>query len=247
MTFIAVIPARFDSMRLPGKALIDIAGQPMIQHVYRRATESRAERVLVATDDQRIFDVVRSFGGECVMTSIEHATGTDRLAEVVNYLNLADDAIVVNVQGDEPLLPASAIHQVSDMLEANPLASIATLCEPITSVSSIEDPNQVKVVLSRSGRALYFSRAPIPSGHTLANQVHYRHIGLYAYRSGFLKNFATWYPTPLETLERLEQLRALEYDHIIQVDISSESIPPGVDTAEDLKAVRMYLEDQTGV
>ena len=217
MRFIAVIPARFGSTRLPGKPLLDIAGQPMIQHVYARAQSSRAERVFVATDDQRIEDVVKGFGGDCLMTASDHPTGTDRLAEVADLLGLAADAIMVNVQGDEPLLPASAIHQVADMLTSHPEACIATLCEPIQGVSDIDDPNQVKVVKSRSGRALYFSRARIPGHPTSAIGTHYRHIGLYAYRAGFLRDFRTWKPTRLEQFERLEQLRALEHDRLIQI------------------------------
>jgi 3-deoxy-manno-octulosonate cytidylyltransferase (CMP-KDO synthetase) len=202
--------------------------------------------VLVATDDQRIADVVRGFGGECVMTASDHPTGTDRLAEVADLLGLSADAIVVNVQGDEPLLPASAIHQVASMLETHPEASIATLCEPIQDESEIDDPNQVKVVRSQSGRALYFSRSRIPGHPTQANRTHFRHIGLYAYRAGFLRDFATWRPTPLEQFERLEQLRALEHDRLIQVDVALESIPPGVDTEQDLALVRQHLE-QSGV
>ena len=246
MSFLAVIPARFGSTRLPGKPLLEIAGQPMIQRVYARATSSQAERVLVATDDQRIADVVRGFGGECVMTASDHPTGTDRLAEVADLLGLSADVIVVNVQGDEPLLPASAIHQVASMLETHPEASIATLCEPIQDESEIDDPNQVKVVRSQSGRALYFSRSRIPGHPTQANGTHFRHIGLYAYRAGFLRDFATWRPTPLEQFERLEQLRALEHDRLIQVDVALESIPPGVDTEQDLALVRQHLE-QSGV
>ena len=243
MSFIAVIPARFGSMRLPGKPLLDIAGQPMIQHVYARAKSSRAERVLVATDDQRIEDVVKGFGGECLMTASDHPTGTDRLAEVADILGLAADAIIVNVQGDEPLVPASAIHQVADMLIAHPEASIATLCEPIHDLSDIEDPNQVKVVKSQTGRALYFSRARIPGHPTQAFGTHYRHIGLYAYRAGFLRDFRTWEPSRLEQFERLEQLRALEHDRLIQVDVALESIPPGVDTEHDLEVIRRHLEN----
>ena len=246
MSFFAVIPARFGSTRLPGNPLLEIAGQPMIQRVYARAASSQAQRVLVATDDQRIADVVRGFGGECVMTASDHPTGTDRLAEVADLLGLSADAIVVNVQGDEPLLPASAIHQVASMLETHPEASIATLCEPIQDESEIDDPNQVKVVRSQSGRALYFSRSRIPGHPTQANGTHFRHIGLYAYRAGFLRDFATWRPTPLEQFERLEQLRALEHDRLIQVDVALESIPPGVDTEQDLALVRQHLE-QSGV
>ena len=243
MSFIAVIPARFGSTRLPGKPLLDIAGHFLQAPFLFGAQSSRADRVFVATDDQRIEDVVRGFGGDCLMTASDHPTGTDRLAEVADLLGLAADAIMVNVQGDEPLLPASAIHQVADMLIAHPEASIATLCEPIHDASDIDDPNQVKVVKSRSGRALYFSRARIPGHPTSAIGTHYRHIGLYAYRAGFLRDFRTWEPTPLEQFERLEQLRALEHDRLIQVDVALESIPPGVDTEHDLATIRRHLEN----
>ena len=243
MSFIAVIPARFGSTRLPGKPLLDIAGQPMIQHVYARALSSRAERVFVATDDRRIEDVVKAFGGDCLITASDHPTGTDRLAEVADVLGVAADTIVVNVQGDEPLIPASAIHQVADMLIVHPEASIATLCEPIHDVSDIDDPNQVKVVKSRSGRALYFSRARIPGHPTSMIGSHYRHIGVYAYRASFLRDFRTWEPTPLERFERLEQLRALEHDRLIQVDVALESVPPGIDTEQDLVSIRRHLEN----
>ena len=244
MSFIAVIPARFGSTRLPGKPLLDIAGQPMIQHVYARAQLSRADRVFVATDDQRIEDVVRVFGGECLMTASDHPTGTDRLAEVADVLGLAANAIIVNVQGDEPLLPVSAIHQVADMLITHSEASIATLCEPIEDASDIDDPNQVKVVKSRSGRALYFSRARIPGHATFATGAHYRHIGLYAYRASFLRDFRDLGAHAARAgFERLEQLRALEHDRLIQVDVALESIPPSVDTEQDLASIRRHLEN----
>lgn len=244
MGFIAVIPARFASTRLPGKPLLDIHGHPMIWHVVQRALESDAARVIVATDDPRIMDAVQAFGADCVMTRADHTTGTDRLSEVASQLNLPADAIVVNVQGDEPLLPASAINQVADMLMAEPRAQIATLCEPLTRDVDIRDPNQVKVVFSGDGRALYFSRAPIPGHPELAAGLHYRHIGLYAYRAEFLNNFSGWQPTPLEQFERLEQLRALEHHAWIQVAVTDQAIPPGVDTEADLHAVRRYLENR---
>ena len=242
MNFVAVIPARFGSKRLPGKPLLDIAGKPMIQHVYARASESKADRVLVATDDQKIADTVTGFGGECLMTRDDHPTGTDRLAEVADVLELSADTIVVNVQGDEPLLPSPAIQQVVRILGEHPQASVATLCEPIHQASDIEDPNQVKVVKSQSGRALYFSRARIPMNSSLDCGVHYRHVGLYAYRVDFLRDFASWNPTPLEQFERLEQLRALEHDRVIQVEVAIESIPPGVDTESDLEVIRRQME-----
>jgi 3-deoxy-D-manno-octulosonate cytidylyltransferase len=242
-SFVAVIPARFGSTRLPGKPLENIAGQPMIWHVYQRALESEASRVLVATDDERIAGAVRAFGGEVVLTDSNHPTGTDRLAEVVDQLALPPEALVVNVQGDEPLLPAAAINQVAHLLADAASSDIATLCEPIRDPQDVTDPHQVKVVSSTSGRALYFSRAPIPNGSLQAASTHYRHIGLYAYRAQFLRDFTGWAPTPLEQAERLEQLRALEHDRHIQVAVSSHQIPPGVDTEADLERVRQIFGD----
>ena len=241
MQFIAVIPARFGSTRLPGKPLIEIAGHPMIWHVYQRALESQAARVVVATDDDRIVNAVKAFGGEVLMTQASHSTGTDRLAEVSETLGLRPDQIVVNVQGDEPLLPADAINQVATLLTQHPEAEIATLCEPIEATSDVMDPNQVKLVMSQGGRALYFSRSPIPRPSNETASPHFRHIGLYAYRAKFLHDFSQWQPTALERSERLEQLRALEHDRIIQVAVSSDRIPPGVDTEADLTTVRQRL------
>ena len=242
MNFFVVIPARYDSSRLPGKPLKDIAGKPMIQHVYENARKSSAKDVVVATDDSRILNCVEKFGGRALLTSKNHTSGTERVQEAANILNLSLDDIVVNVQGDEPLLPASAIHQVADMLIAHPEASIATLCEPIHDLSDIQNPHQVKVVKSQSGRALYFSRVSIPASSKPNPGMHYRHIGLYAYRADFLRDFRTWEPTSLEMFERLEQLRALEHDRLIQVDVALDLIPPGVDTEHDLDVVRKYLE-----
>jgi 3-deoxy-manno-octulosonate cytidylyltransferase (CMP-KDO synthetase) len=215
----------------------------MIWHVYQRALESKASQVVVATDDRRIAEAVTAFGGEVALTDSTHPTGTDRLAEVVDHLGLANDAMVVNVQGDEPLLPASAINQVAQVLADAESAEIATLCEPIVTSHDITDPHQVKVVTSESGRALYFSRAPIPGGFDQETASRYRHIGLYAYRAQFLRDFSKWAPTPLEQTERLEQLRALEHDRHIQVAVTTHQIPPGVDTEADLERVRQVLED----
>lgn len=247
--FVVVIPARYGSSRLPGKPLLDIAGQPMVVHAWRRAIESKAERVVIATDDTRIQQAVESVGGEAVLTRPDHPSGTDRLAEVASRLELADDAIVVNVQGDEPLLPASLINQVAIRLEEDPAASIATLAEPITDIDTLFNPNVVKVVRDLQGRALYFSRAPIPwdrehfAGRPewLETDVWLRHIGLYAYRAGFLAEYVGWLPSPLEQLEQLEQLRAMHYGHRIQVALSAEPHPAGIDTVEDLERVRSIL------
>lgn len=247
--FVVVIPARFNSSRLPGKPLADIHGQPMIEHVWRNACASQASRVVIATDDERIREACEGFGAEVVMTRADHPSGTDRLAEVVTLLALAPETLVVNVQGDEPLLPAALIDQVAVRLEEDEGASIATLAESIASVESLFNPNVVKVVRDLSGRALYFSRAPIPWDREhfttppdmLATDSWLRHIGLYAYRASFLTDYVDWLPAPLEQLEQLEQLRALHHGHAIQVAIACTAHPAGVDTPEDLERVRDWL------
>ncbi|MBB3330047.1 3-deoxy-manno-octulosonate cytidylyltransferase (CMP-KDO synthetase) [Halomonas campaniensis] len=249
--YIAVIPARFASSRLPGKPLAEIAGEPMVAHVWRRACESLAARVVVATDDARIREALLPCGAEVLMTRADHPSGTDRLGEVAERLGLADDAVLVNVQGDEPLIPPRLIDQVADRLFDDPEASIATLAEPISDVESLFNPNVVKVVRALSGRALYFSRAPIPwdrdafaaRPELLETDAWLRHIGLYAYRAGFLADYRDWTPSPLERLEHLEQLRALHHGHAIQVALAREPHPAGVDTAEDLARVRALLAD----
>jgi len=252
MAFTVVIPARYASSRLPGKPLADIGGRPMIQHVWDRAAESGAGRVIIATDSERIGEAVRGFGGEAVMTRDDHPSGTDRLQEVATTLGLEDDAIVVNVQGDEPLLPAGLINQVAGLLEGAPDAAIATLCEPIRDPEELFNPNAVKVVMDEAGRALYFSRAPIPwdretfEDRRRLEQVPetagwYRHIGLYAYRVSLLHQFVGWQPAPLERAESLEQLRALWHGARIQVGIAEQTPPAGVDTEVDLERVRARL------
>jgi len=244
--YIAVIPARFASSRLPGKPLADIAGEPMVAHVWRRARESAANRVVVATDDRRVADALAPLGAEVLLTADDHPSGTDRLAEVAQRLGLADDAVLVNVQGDEPLIPPLLIDQVAARLFDDPDASIATLAEPISDVETLFNPNVVKVVRALSGRALYFSRAPIPwhrdafarRPELLETDAWLRHIGLYAYRAGFLAEYRDWPPSPLERLEHLEQLRALHHGHAIQVALARVPHPAGVDTEEDLARVR---------
>ena len=246
LSFTVVIPARYASTRLPGKPLLKIAGKPMIQHVYERACSSSAEQVLVATDDQRIFDTVTDFGGIAVMTLPEHPSGTDRLQEVVSQLKLDVERIVVNVQGDEPLLSVSAIEQVANNLKTNLDCGMATLCERIESQEDLNNPNVVKVVRSKSHRALYFSRATLPYARDdvldALRGLWYRHIGLYAYRVEVLNQFVRWEPSELETVERLEQLRALQNDVGIHCDEVREAIPGGVDTPEDLERIRKILE-----
>ncbi|HSH49675.1 MAG TPA: 3-deoxy-manno-octulosonate cytidylyltransferase [Halomonas sp.] len=254
--FIVVIPSRFSSGRLPGKPLADIGGVPMVARVWQQARASGASRLVVAVDDARIRDALEGSGAEVLMTRSDHPSGTDRLAEVAEQLALPDDAIVVNVQGDEPLIPPALIDQVAALLAADPHASVATLAEPIVEVDSLFNANVVKVVADARGRALYFSRAPIPwrregwgedrqgSGaalDALRSGNWLRHLGLYAYRAGFLRAFQQWPPAPLETLEQLEQLRALHHGHAIQVGLAAEPHPAGVDTAEDLERVRAIV------
>lgn len=247
MQFIVVIPARFDSSRLPGKPLLDIAGKPMIQHVYERARESGADQVIIATDDQRVADAASGFGAGVCMTSSEHTSGTERLSEVVGKLALADDAIVVNLQGDEPLMPAALIHQVAQNLAVHQPASVATLAEQIHTAAELFDPHAVKVITDQEGYAIYFSRAPIPwdrdafsvtTEELPEKALHYRHIGLYAYRAGFIKKYVAWPACDLERMESLEQLRVLWHGHKIHVDVAEQSAVAGVDTAADLERVR---------
>ncbi len=255
MSFTVIIPARFGSTRLPGKPLLDIAGQPMVQHVYQQAGGSNAARVVVATDDSRIEAACESFGGDVVMTAADHASGTDRLQEVAQQLRLADDAVVVNVQGDEPLIPPGLINQVAEALIAHPEAGIATLCEAISTREDLQNPNIVKVVMDQQGRALYFSRAPIPwpRDHLAsgaeglpAEPYCFRHIGIYAYRVGFLNQFVSWDSAPLERLEQLEQLRAMYHGVPIQVALANADVPGGVDTEEDLERVRQFFSQVKG-
>ena len=248
--FRVVIPARYASVRLPGKALLSIAGKPMIQWVYERACASRAAQVLIATDDLLIVSAAHSFGAEALMTASTHTSGTDRIAEVARLRGWADSDIVVNVQGDEPVIPPALIDQVASVLESNPGAHIATLSTPVASISELMDPNAVKVVTDEQGRALYFSRAPIPwerdgAASGLVSQSGFagarRHVGLYAYRVGGLLRLAALKPTPLEQHEKLEQLRALEHGFEIRVADSVEPPGPDVNTAADLERVSTLL------
>ena len=239
--FNIVIPARYGSKRLPGKALLPILDKPMLAWVWERAMAVGAERVIVATDDMRIAEAMTARGADVVMTREDHASGTDRLAEVAGQLEWSDEAIIVNLQGDEPLMPVANIERVAALLQANPNADMATLMEPLDR----EDANEasvVKVVASEGGRALYFSRAPIPAhrqGGPAAPM--YRHVGLYAYRAGFLRQFVRWPPAAMEQSESLEQLRALANDALIQIELAPEPVPPGVDTETDLAAIRRLL------
>ncbi|OWT80974.1 MULTISPECIES: 3-deoxy-manno-octulosonate cytidylyltransferase [unclassified Achromobacter] len=247
MSFIAIIPARAASTRLPDKPLADIAGKPMVVRTAERAAASGAARVLVATDDDRVAQAARAHGIEALMTRADHPTGTDRLSEAVQALQLADDAVVVNVQGDEPLIEPELIDAVAGLLAARPDADIATSACPIADAAALFNPNVVKAVCAADGRALYFSRAPIPwardalaGGERLLAPAlpAWHHIGLYAYRASFLRRFPTLPQGTLERWEALEQLRALEHGHAIVVHQVNQAPAAGVDTPEDLERVR---------
>jgi len=240
---VGIIPARYDSKRLPGKPLALIHGQPMIQHVYQRAAQAATlERLVVATDDPRIQKAVAHFGGEVLMTSPEHQSGTDRVAEAARQLMLTDDAIVVNIQGDEPLLRVEMIDSLVQNLQENSDFPMATLAYPDTDKNDLADPGVVKVVVDARGRALYFSRSPIPAFRDrISPPPYYKHLGLYGYRNFFLQEFTKLSVGVLENLEKLEQLRALEHGFSISVVITPfDSI--SVDTPEDLVRVRKIME-----
>lgn len=241
--FIAVVPARLGSTRLPGKVLRDVAGKPMVRHVWERARESGAERVIVAVDDERVADAVA--GAEICWTSAAHRSGTERIAEVVERMAIAPDAVIVNVQADEPLLPPELVRQVAANLAARSAADVTTLCEPIASADEVFDPDVVKVVRDDAGFALYFSRAPVPwpgAGSPRREGwragVHFRHIGLYAYRARFVLGYVKLSAAALEVAESLEQLRVLAHGGRIHVDVAAAAPGPGVDTEADLARVR---------
>jgi 3-deoxy-manno-octulosonate cytidylyltransferase (CMP-KDO synthetase) len=256
LTFTVLIPARMASTRLPDKPLADIAGLPMVVRVARQAARSGALRVVVAADDARVIDACEQHGIEAVLTRVDHASGSDRLAEACTLLGLGDREIVVNVQGDEPLIDPALIRQCADLLETDAEAVVATAAHAIDDLADFTNPNVVKVVLDARFRALYFSRAPLPwwrdassAGHPAlpAGGIHdggaLRHIGLYAYRAGYLRKFPTLAMAPLERLESLEQLRVLWHGDRIVVHIAAQAPPAGVDTAEDLARVRALLAD----
>ncbi|MGL6149924.1 MAG: 3-deoxy-manno-octulosonate cytidylyltransferase [Aeromonas sobria] len=247
MSFVVVIPARYASTRLPGKPLADIHGKPMVQHVVEKALQSGADRVIVATDDQRVAQALAATGVEVCMTSPDHQSGTERLAEVCRHYGFAADTIIVNVQGDEPLIPPAIIRQVADNLAAA-TAPMATLSVPIKDAEEAFNPNAVKVVTDKDGYALYFSRACIPwdrdrfaNSHEQIGGHYQRHIGIYAYRAGFIQRYVDWAPSVLEQVEALEQLRVLWYGEKIHVAQALEAPPVGVDTQADLEKVRALL------
>ncbi|MBP2170620.1 3-deoxy-manno-octulosonate cytidylyltransferase (CMP-KDO synthetase) [Erwinia toletana] len=248
MSFVAIIPARFASTRLPGKPLVDIHGKPMVVHVMERALESGADRVIVATDHPDVAAAVTAAGGEVCMTRADHQSGTERLAEVIDHYQFSDETIIVNVQGDEPLIPPVIIRQVAENLTRS-VAGMATLAVPIDSAEEAFNPNAVKVVMDAQGYALYFSRAAIPwdrerfaRSRETVGDTFLRHIGLYAYRAGFIRRYVRWEPSQLEQIELLEQLRVLWYGEKIHVDVAKAIPSVGVDTPEDLQRVRAAMQ-----
>lgn len=241
MSYKVVIPARYSSKRLPGKPLLEIHGKPMLQLTWEKACSSSAEQVIIATDDARVAEAASKFGAECVMTAQSHRSGTERLHEVVLLNNWSEETVVVNVQGDEPLIPSGAIDLVANNLQVNPRAGIATLCEKIVREQEHTDPNSVKVVFSHNGFAHYFSRACIPHAEASKRPDRYRHIGIYAYRVEILHQFINWPVSDQEANENLEQLRALNNGVKIHVDKWGEPMPAGVDTPEDLETLRQLL------
>lgn len=250
-TFKVVIPARFASTRLPGKPLREIAGKPMILHVCEKALQAGAEEVIVATDDLRIHEAVRAAGAESMMTRDDHSSGTERLAEVAAARGWGDAEIVVNLQGDEPLIPPDLISRTANGLAGQKKAGIATLCTPIVNVDELFNPNAVKVVLDHAGYALYFSRAAIPwdrdgfsKDEKKIQATYYRHVGMYAYTAGFLKRYISWPESILEQVESLEQLRILWQGESVYVSVIDEMPEAGVDTEADLMRVEACLEKE---
>lgn len=253
MRFKVVIPARYGSTRLPGKPLLNIAGKPMIAHVCDRAKEADADEVIVATDDERIFQAVSDLGFKAVMTRADHQSGTERIAEVARICGWSGDQIIVNLQGDEPLIPPNYIRETAKALAGQDKAGMATLAARINDVEEIFNPNAVKVVLDNSGYALYFSRAPIPwdrdafsgSERTPSGKIPYlRHIGMYAYTVDFLNRYCSWQSSVLESVESLEQLRILWHGEAIKVHLVEKTPPAGVDTQEDLIRVEQVLNSK---
>ena len=250
MSFIVIIPARFESSRLYGKPLKEINGKPMIEWTWQQAQQSGAERIIIATESTEVQRVCEAFGAEVCLTGKHHQSGTERIAEVIEKTGLQDDDIIVNVQGDEPMLPSKLMHQVAEGLQKHPHIFMATLCEPIDSIETVFDPHAVKVSRNANNLAINFSRAPLPWSRdtfledikTLPENWHYkRHIGLYAYRAGFVKQYVLWPECDLEHVEKLEQLRVLWQGESILVLDALCHAGVGVDTESDLEAVRMLL------
>ena len=250
--FHIVIPARFAASRLPGKPLLVIGDRPLVQWVWQCARASGAASVIIATDDVRIFDTATRFGADCLMTSAKHVSGTDRIAEVARVKSFAADDVVVNLQGDEPLMPPAVIGQIAEALSARPQIDIATAVAPILSLEEFLDSSCVKALRAPDGSALYFSRAPVPwprdsvaDGLPTRFAGAWRHIGIYAYRAGFLQQYAKLTRTPLEQAESLEQLRVLECGYAIATRLTPEPFPPGIDTEADIQRAEGWLGSQS--
>ncbi|EWH12267.1 3-deoxy-manno-octulosonate cytidylyltransferase [Catenovulum agarivorans DS-2] len=253
MSYIIVIPARYASTRFPGKPLVDMAGKTMLQRVYKQCKKTQASKIVIATDDERILQTAQSFGAECVMTSSEHDSGTARIGEVIQQIGLKDSDVVVNVQGDEPFIPPTIIDQVANNMALYTEADMATLAVPIEDKEELFNPNAVKVVMDKNGYALYFSRATIPYDRSRfvtpddSNDIvrhYYRHIGIYAYRAEFVRQYLNWDPSPLEDIESLEQLRVLWHGEKIHVGVATETPPAGIDTPEDLARALEYIKNK---
>lgn len=251
MSFKVIIPARYESSRLANKILQDIAGKSMLEHVYERACESGAEQVLIATDHEKVIEVAEGFGAQTVLTASDHVSGTERLCEAIDAIDCDDDDIIIGLQADEPLIPPALLCDLANELEEHPLVKVASVCEQLKNLKGLFDPNTVKVILNKRSQAVYFSRAPIPwDRSTFQDQNiakltawHYRHIGLYAYRAGFLRQYVEWPQSPLEQLESLEQLRILWNGMRIHMHVTKrKNIGFGVDTAEDLARMRNLIK-----
>lgn len=244
MSFIVIIPARYQSTRLPGKPLIEVNGRPLIQWVYDQALKSAADRVVVATDDDRVLQCVTTFGGEAIITSDDHQSGTDRLNQAAQLLNLDSTTTIVNVQGDEPMMEPELINAVADRLDTDSEIDMATACCEFSDADDIDDPNTVKVVLNAQGGALYFSRSAIPNNRNRITGSVFQHIGIYAYRADFLKQFSQWPICELEKMESLEQLRVLVNGSQIGVVQWETATAIGIDTEEDVAAWRAHVNDK---
>jgi 3-deoxy-manno-octulosonate cytidylyltransferase (CMP-KDO synthetase) len=251
--YVIVIPARYDSQRLPGKLLLEVQGKPLLEHVWKRAGESGASQVVIATDDDRILHAAQRFGARVEMTASSHRSGSDRIAECAAAMGWDREQIIVNLQGDEPLMPPDCLDQVAKLLETRPDADVATLYAEIESDEDVHNPNVVKVVAAANGQALYFSRSAIPAardfatvGQAMRSGLRWRrHVGLYAYRRQALDWFSTAQATPLECAEKLEQLRFLEGGRQIVLGSALKPIPAGVDTPDDLERIRRLIKDKT--
>lgn len=249
MEFRVIIPVRYHSTRLPNKALLDIHGKPMIQHVYERAAESGAESVVIATDSEEVMAAAEAFGAPVCMTSEDHQSGTERLSEAVEALDYDDDEIIVNVQGDEPMMPSALIKQVAMAMAEHDNVKVASVCKPLKSLEELQDPDHVKVVLNRRNHAMYFSRSMVPwqsamkgEGEFDLSENYFGHVGIYAYRVSVLRDYMNWTESPYEALESLEQLRVLWNGHRIHMSVTDIDMPAGVDTQEDLERVREAMK-----